>query len=277
MFGGPAWAFADAYSAHAPTHMYRFDHFGLSLRMLGLGATHGSEIVHVQHSYASFIGRKLHPLGRRLQPPVGRRMQRAWLDFAHGDRRRARPTGRCTRPSDRRTRLIMTARDVVAEDPDAVRRTAWAGVSASAIWPAVIARRSARRCSGAGCAGTAGTSKPITGRPANRPSRPATPLGFIAMIQVRWQPSGGGHDAVVLGEGGDRARRRFVEPERHPGERFPARRNSSSPVMPPRMSTVRVVPTPRGSGLVHVTLVIDAGPVRPRGLRRRAPRRAARV
>ena len=26
--------------------------------------------------------------------------------------------------------------------------------------------------------------------------------------------------------------------------------------MPPRMSTVRVVPTPRGSGLVQVTLVI---------------------
>ncbi len=26
MFGAPAWAFADAYSAHAPTHMYRFDH-----------------------------------------------------------------------------------------------------------------------------------------------------------------------------------------------------------------------------------------------------------
>ena len=57
--------------------MYRFDHFGWSLRMLGLGATHGSEIVHIQHSYASFVGRKLHPLGRRLQPPVGRRMQRA--------------------------------------------------------------------------------------------------------------------------------------------------------------------------------------------------------
>jgi len=33
-------------------------------------------------------------------------------------------------------------------------------------------------------------------------------------------------------------------------------RNSSLPTMPPRMSTVRVVPTPRGSGLVQVTLVI---------------------
>ncbi len=33
-------------------------------------------------------------------------------------------------------------------------------------------------------------------------------------------------------------------------------RNSSLPTMPPRISTVRVVPTPRGSGLVQVTLVI---------------------
>ena len=26
MFCAPAWAFADAYSAHAPTYVYRFDH-----------------------------------------------------------------------------------------------------------------------------------------------------------------------------------------------------------------------------------------------------------
>ncbi len=128
MFGGPAWAFADAYSAHAPTQMYRFDYFGLSLRMLGLGATHGSEIVHVQHSYASFIGRKLHPpSGGDCSRRWGRRMQRAWLDFAHGE-----GVGEAQWPlyetEHRRTRLIMTARDVVAEDPDAVRRTAWAGV-----------------------------------------------------------------------------------------------------------------------------------------------------
>jgi para-nitrobenzyl esterase len=128
MFGGPAWAFADAYSAHAPTRMYRFDHFGLSLRMLGLGATHGSEIVHVQHSYASFIGRKLHPLGRRLTPAVGARMQRAWLDFAGSHRVHDEANWPLYDVQRRRTRLILTADDVVAEDPDAVRRTAWAGV-----------------------------------------------------------------------------------------------------------------------------------------------------
>ena len=93
MFGAPTWAFADAYSAQAPTHVYRFDHATWTLRALGLGATHGSEIVHVHHSYDSYLGRKLHPLGRRVQPSVGRRMQRAWLDFAAAVRE---VTGRCT-------------------------------------------------------------------------------------------------------------------------------------------------------------------------------------
>lgn len=130
MFAGPAWAFADAYSGHAPTRVYRFDHFGLSLRMLGLGATHGSEIVHIHHSYASFIGRKLHPLGRRIQPGVGKRMQRAWLDFAQdGDG----ADGDATQwplyeVGERLTRLIATTRDVMAADPDQARRSAWASV-----------------------------------------------------------------------------------------------------------------------------------------------------
>jgi para-nitrobenzyl esterase len=134
MFGGPAWAFADAYSALAPTYMYRFDHVGWSLRALGLGATHGSEIVHVQHSYSSFLGRKLHPLGRRLQPSVGRRMQRAWLDFAAKgwDADEIRWSSGQDWPMyetrRRATRVILSTRDTVVEDPDAARRAAWVGL-----------------------------------------------------------------------------------------------------------------------------------------------------
>ena len=134
MFGAPTWAFADAYSAHAPTHMYRFDHFGFSLRMLGLGATHGSEIVHIQHSYGSFLGRKMHPLGRRLAPSVGRRMQRAWLDFSA----KGWETGEIEWSSGqdwpiydterRLTRIILSSRDKVVADPDSARRAAWAGL-----------------------------------------------------------------------------------------------------------------------------------------------------
>jgi para-nitrobenzyl esterase len=145
MFGGPTWAFADAYSNHAATYSYRFDHVGWSLRALGLGATHGSEIVHVQHSYGSYLGRKLHPFGRRLQPSVGRRMQRAWLDFASKGWDSGEERARVDRPAGeihwssgqdwppydvprRATRVILSARDLVVEDPDAERRNAWAGL-----------------------------------------------------------------------------------------------------------------------------------------------------
>lgn len=138
MFGAPTWAFTDAYSAHAPTFAYRFDHATWTLRALGLGATHGSEIVHIQHSYSSYLGRKLHPLGRHVQPAVGRRMQRTWLDFAStGDTTWSPDPGAPGMWHDdwppydavrRRTRVIRTTRDAVVDDPDAARREAWAGM-----------------------------------------------------------------------------------------------------------------------------------------------------
>jgi para-nitrobenzyl esterase len=131
MFVAGSWAFADAYSAHAPTYVYRFDHTPWTLRAVGLGATHGSEIVHILHNYGSQLGRRLHPLGSWLQPAVGRRMQRTWLDFAtkgwsdgqawsddwprYDARRRA-------------TRVIRSWSDVIVDDPDAARRAAWEGL-----------------------------------------------------------------------------------------------------------------------------------------------------
>lgn len=125
MFGAPTWAFSDAYSAHAPTHAYRFDHTTWTLKVLGLGATHGSEIVHIQHSYGSYLGRKLHPLGRRVQPSVGRRMQRTWLDFARDENFHDWP---CYDAEERLTRVIRSTCDETVADPDAVRRAAWEGL-----------------------------------------------------------------------------------------------------------------------------------------------------
>jgi para-nitrobenzyl esterase len=125
MFCAPVWAFADAYSAHAPTHVYRFDHTTWTLKLLGLGATHGSEIVHVQHSYSSYLGRKLHPLGRQVLPSVGRRMQRTWLNFAKGG---LDPEWPLYDQSGRRTRVIRSTRDDTVADPDAVRRSVWEGL-----------------------------------------------------------------------------------------------------------------------------------------------------
>jgi para-nitrobenzyl esterase len=132
MFGAPTWAFADAYSPHATTHVYRFDHTTWTLRMLGLGATHGSEIVHIQHSYGSFLGRMLHPLGRQVQPSVGRRMQRMWLDFATCTEPHFATAGVSDWPlydtETRATRVIRSGRDATVEDPDRVRRTVWDGL-----------------------------------------------------------------------------------------------------------------------------------------------------
>jgi para-nitrobenzyl esterase len=128
MFVAPTWAFTDAYSAHALTYAYRFDHAPATLRALGVGAVHGSEIVHILHSYDSQLGRRLHPLGRWLTPAVGRRMQRSWLEFAN-----AAGSGSQSWSSDwprydtarRATRVIRSTADVVVDDPDSARRGAW--------------------------------------------------------------------------------------------------------------------------------------------------------
>ncbi|HNA51976.1 MAG TPA: carboxylesterase/lipase family protein, partial [Mycobacterium sp.] len=78
------------------------------------------------HSYGSYLGRKLHPLGRHVQPAVGRRMQRTWLDFAaHGSMPADWPAYEVPR---RATRVIGTTRDVTVDDPDRVRRQAWEGL-----------------------------------------------------------------------------------------------------------------------------------------------------
>ena len=131
MFVAPSWALADAYSAHAPTYVYRFDHTSWTLRALGLGAVHGSEIVHIHQNYRSHLGRRLHPLGSLLTPAVGRRMQRTWLDFAtkgwSGSQTWSDDWPRYD--TERRASLVIrSASDVIVDDPDAARRSAWEGV-----------------------------------------------------------------------------------------------------------------------------------------------------
>jgi para-nitrobenzyl esterase len=129
MFVAPTWAFADAYSALAPTYAYRFDHTPTTLRVTRLGAVHGSEIVHIFHTYDSHLGRRLHPLGRWLTPAVGRRMQGAWLDFARAEAE-TQPWSRDWPRYDvagRLTRVMKSLSDVVVDDPDAARRSAWNG------------------------------------------------------------------------------------------------------------------------------------------------------
>ncbi len=131
MFVAPTWAFADAYSAHAPTYMYRFDHTPATLRLTGLGAVHGSEIVHILHTYGSHLGRRLHPLGTWWTPAAGRRLQRTWLEFAcaagQGNRHWSNewPEYEAGR---RTTSIFRSVTKVVFDDPDGLRRSAWSEV-----------------------------------------------------------------------------------------------------------------------------------------------------
>lgn len=128
MFIAPTWAFADAYSDLAPTFVYRFDHTPATLRVTGLGAVHGSEIVHILHTYGSHLGRRLHPTGRWRTPAVGRRLQRTWLQFAVGADSTAWADDWPRYDTRRRsTRIVGSRRDVIADDPDAPRRVAWQG------------------------------------------------------------------------------------------------------------------------------------------------------
>jgi para-nitrobenzyl esterase len=53
-------------------------------------------------------------------------MQRTWLDFATDEQ--PHPDWPCYDVPRRATRVIGTARDVTVDDPDAVRRAAWAGL-----------------------------------------------------------------------------------------------------------------------------------------------------
>jgi para-nitrobenzyl esterase len=131
MFVAPTWAFADAYSVQAPTYMYRYDHTPMTLRLTGLGAVHGSEIVHILHTYGSHLGRRLHPLGTWWTPAVGRRMQRTWSVFASAAGENDEPWADEWPRYDisrRVTRIIQSRRDNILDDPDGRRRYPWCRV-----------------------------------------------------------------------------------------------------------------------------------------------------
>ena len=60
-----------------------------------------------------------------VQPSVGRRMQRTWLNFATAELGEDWPRYDAT---SRRTRVIRSTRDDTVDDPDAIRRSAWDGL-----------------------------------------------------------------------------------------------------------------------------------------------------
>ncbi|HEY9162675.1 MAG TPA: carboxylesterase/lipase family protein [Desulfomonilia bacterium] len=129
----PSIQFAEEYGKHAPVWFYRFDYKPPMTRLLGFNATHGSEIVHVFHTYNTLAGRLITlfacPGDRRN---VGNSMQSEWVNFAeYGD-----PNGPGTNDkvwpaydtTCRTTRIFGMKKITTIDDPDRERREAWQGV-----------------------------------------------------------------------------------------------------------------------------------------------------
>ncbi|MCD2186336.1 carboxylesterase/lipase family protein [Actinomycetospora soli] len=112
-------------SAGNPVYAYRYDLAPRLLRLLGLRATHGSELYAVFGLASSRAGRVLTMLGgRRALRLISRSVQRDWTTFA----RTGAPASHWPRytAEDRLTRII-DAHDRIESDPRRGRRLAWAG------------------------------------------------------------------------------------------------------------------------------------------------------
>lgn len=118
---------AEGHSAIAPVHLYRFDHSTPFLRLVRLGATHGSELIYLWGNLDAGPRDLTFRLGgRRTAEALSRRMQHRWSAFAHGRRPDApeAPEWPSYR-ADARATLVIDGRDRVVDDLDAGLRRAW--------------------------------------------------------------------------------------------------------------------------------------------------------
>ncbi|WP_234353790.1 carboxylesterase/lipase family protein [Gordonia iterans] len=82
-FRMPAVWIAEAHSRHAPVHLYRYDWATPLFRVLGIGATHATELPYIWGNPASTKADISYRLGgRKTGSRVRRRMQERWLGFA---------------------------------------------------------------------------------------------------------------------------------------------------------------------------------------------------
>ncbi|MDV3133373.1 carboxylesterase/lipase family protein [Mycobacterium sp. 29Ha] len=125
-FGSLVWQIADARSAYAPTYVYRYDYAPRTLRWLGLGATHATELLAVFGGYQTRLGRLISAVGdKRSAERVTHDVQRRWNAFARtGTPGEDWPRYVCAE----RAVMIIDETSYVAHDPEASRRKAWQGV-----------------------------------------------------------------------------------------------------------------------------------------------------
>ncbi|KTS02105.1 carboxylesterase/lipase family protein [Microbacterium testaceum] len=123
----PSLWLAEGHSTVAPVHLYRFDYSTPFLRLLRLGATHGSELVYVWGNLDGGPKDMTFRLGgRRTGEELSRRMQERWSAFAHG--REPAASGAADWPvfsPDSRATLVIDRHDRIVDDLDADLRRAW--------------------------------------------------------------------------------------------------------------------------------------------------------
>jgi len=122
-FGMPTLNFAERHSAHSPTWFYRFDYTHPLI-----GAAHGLDLAFVWKlkGITGFLMRGGFFTSKRRA--LADRMQAHWAHFVkHG-----RPLDDWPAySSQRRAVRLFSIADQTAEDPDAIRRTAWNGADVS--------------------------------------------------------------------------------------------------------------------------------------------------
>jgi len=128
-FRMPTLWVAEGHARAAPVWLYRFDYATLMLRIIGLGATHGTELPYVWGNLET--GQKDITFkfgGRSSGQAISERMQRRWRSFA--------VTGSPTTPDDElewamfepdgdRATLVIDRHDSLVLDLDAPLRAAW--------------------------------------------------------------------------------------------------------------------------------------------------------
>ncbi|KAJ3182754.1 hypothetical protein HDU87_008093 [Geranomyces variabilis] len=104
----------------AKTYLYRFDYAPLAARILGLGATHGTELPLVFGTTAGAIGKQLYVFSFGRQRALGERMMDAWIGFA----RTGEPGWAAYEPEKRVTK-VWDFVDREVDDLGKDVRTAW--------------------------------------------------------------------------------------------------------------------------------------------------------
>jgi len=119
----PTYQIAEGHSTIAPTWMYRLDYAPPLLRAVGIGSTHGADLLTVFDRTRAWVGRLVTLLGGRgALASVGRRMQDYWLTYATDG------TVDATWPRhdpEQRASLIFDNPDRVEYDTRSDRRAAW--------------------------------------------------------------------------------------------------------------------------------------------------------